>query len=149
MKRLFVAAAAALLAAGSAGAADVKPAVVYDLGGKFDKSFNEGVYDGAVKFRTDTGIEFREFEVQTDSQRLQALRNFARRGQDPILAVGFQYAAALEKVAPEFPDTRFAIIDSVVDQPNVQSIVFREHEGSFVVGAVSYTHLTLPTKRIV
>ena len=137
MKRLFVAAAAALLIAGSAGAADVKPAVVYDLGGKFDKSFNEGVYNGAVKFRDETGIEFREFEVQTDSQRVQALRNFARRGQDPILAVGFQYASALEKVAPGFPDTRFAIIDAVVDQPNVQSIVFREHEGSFIVGVLA------------
>ena len=137
MKRLLVAASAALLAASSAGAADVKPAVVYDLGGKFDKSFNEGVYNGAVKFRTDTGIEFREFEVQTDSQRVQALRNFARRGQDPILAVGFQYASALEKVAPEFPETRFAIIDAVVDHPNVQSIVFREHEGSFIVGILA------------
>ena len=125
MKRLCLAASAALLASSFAVAAEVRPAVVYDLGGKFDKSFNEGVYDGAVKFRDDTGIEFREFEVQTDSQRVQALRNFARRGQDPILAVGFQYASALGKVAPEFPDTRFAIIDAVVDQPNVQSIVFK------------------------
>ena len=137
MKHLFAAAAAALLAAGLASAADVRPAVVYDLGGKFDKSFNEGVYNGAAKFGADTGIEFREFEVQTDSQRVQALRNFARRGQDPILAVGFQYASAMDKVAPEFPDTRFAIIDSVVDHPNVQSIVFREHEGSFIVGVLA------------
>ena len=137
MKRLCLAASAALLASSFAAAAEVEPAVVYDLGGKFDKSFNEGVYDGAVKFRTDTGIDFREFEVQTDSQRVQALRNFARRGQDPVLAVGFQYASALDKVAPEFPDTRFAIIDSVVDQPNVQSIVFREHEGSFIVGILA------------
>ena len=137
MKRLFLAAATALLALSTAVAADVNPGIVYDLGGKFDKSFNEGVYDGAVKFRDDTGIDFREFEVQTDSQRVQALRNFARRGQDPILAVGFQYASALDKVAPEFPDTRFAIIDAVVDRPNVQSIVFREHEGSFVVGVLA------------
>ena len=137
MKRLCLAASAVLLASSFAAAAEVRPAVVYDLGGKFDKSFNEGVYDGAVRFRTDTGIDFREFEVQTDSQRVQALRNFARRGQDPILAVGFQYASALGKVAPEFPDTRFAIIDSVVDQPNVQSIVFREHEGSFIVGILA------------
>ena len=137
MRRLLLAMAATFLALNSAGAADVKPAVIYDLGGKFDKSFNEGVYNGAEKFRTDTGIEFREFEVQTDSQRVQALRNFARRGQDPILAVGFQYASALEKVAPEFPETRFAIIDAVVDQPNVQSIVFKEHEGSFIVGILA------------
>ena len=137
MKRLFLAASAALLASNFAVADEVRPAVVYDLGGKFDKSFNEGVYNGAVKFRDETGIDFREFEVQTDSQRVQALRNFARRGQDPILAVGFQYASAMGKVAPEFSDTRFAIIDSVVDHPNVQSIVFREHEGSFIVGVLA------------
>ena len=96
MKRLCLAAFAALMASSVATAGDIEPAVVYDLGGKFDKSFNEGVYDGAVKFRADTGIDFREFEVQTDSQRVQALRNFARRGLDPILAVGFQYASALD-----------------------------------------------------
>ena len=68
---------------------------------------------------------------------MQALRNFARRGRDPVLAVGFQYASAIDKVAPEFPDTRFAIIDAVVDRPNVQSIVFKEHEGSFIVGILA------------
>ncbi len=137
MKRLCLAAFAVLMASSVATAGDIEPAVVYDVGGKFDKSFNEGVYDGAAKFRADTGIDFREFEVQTDSQRVQALRNFARRGLDPILAVGFQYASALDNVAPEFPDTRFAIIDAVVEQPNVQSIVFKEHEGSFVVGILA------------
>ena len=125
------------LACGPVHAADIKPGVVYDLGGKFDKSFNEGVWNGARQFTADTGIEFRDFEVQTDSQRVQALRTFARRGFDPVLAVGFQYASALETVAGEFPDTRFAIIDSVVDLPNVQSIVFREHEGAFVVGVLA------------
>lgn len=141
MKRLFLAASAALFAlgsaAGAAAAADVKPGLVYDLGGKFDKSFNEGVYNGAVKFRNDTGIDFRELEIQNDSQRVQALRNFARRGHDPILAVGFQYASSLDKVAAEFPETRFAIIDTVIDRPNVQSIVFKEHEGSFIVGVLA------------
>lgn len=144
MKRLFLAATAALLTLGASGlaglgaaAAEIKPGIVYDLGGKFDKSFNEGVYDGVVKFRTDTGIDFREFEIQTDSQRVQALRNFARRGYDPILAVGFQYASSLETAAREFPGTRFAIIDSVIDLPNVQSIVFKEHEGSFIVGVLA------------
>ena len=137
IRGVLLAVVAGLLTSCAAVAADVKPGVVYDLGGKFDKSFNEGVYNGAAKFAADTGIAFREFEVQNDSQRVQALRNFARRGQDPVLAVGFQYASALDKVAPEFPETRFAIIDAVVDQPNVQSIVFREHEGSFVVGILA------------
>ena len=137
MKYQNLAAIILILAGCSAHAADIRPGVVYDLGGKFDKSFNEGVWNGAKRFTADTGIEFRDFEVQTDSQRVQALRTFARRGYDPILAVGFQYASALERIAAEFPETRFAIIDSEVHRPNVQSIVFREHEGAFVVGVLA------------
>ena len=137
MRCQVLAAALLILACCPAHAADIMPGVIYDLGGKFDKSFNEGVWNGARQFTADTGIEFRDFEIQTDSQRVQALRTFARRGHDPILAVGFQYASSLEKVASEFPETRFAIIDAVVDQPNVQSIVFREHEGAFVVGLLA------------
>jgi basic membrane protein A len=114
-----------------------KPAIVYDLGGKFDKSFNEGVHAGAEKFKKETGTEYRDFEPQNDAQREQALRRFARDGFSPILAVGFSQATALEKVAKEFPEQKFAIIDSVVEAPNVQSIVFKEHEGSFLVGLMA------------
>ena len=88
-----------------------KPAVVYDLGGKFDKSFNEGVHMGAEKFKKDTGTEYRDFEPQNDAQREQALRRFARDGFSPIVAVGFSQETALKKVAEEFPKTQFAIID--------------------------------------
>ncbi len=101
-----------------------KPAIVYDLGGKFDKSFNEGVYDGAERFKKETGTEYRDFEPQNDAQREQALRRFAREGFNPILAVGFSQETALKKVADEFPNVKFAIIDAVVEKPNVQSIVF-------------------------
>ena len=135
--RLLSAAAALLMSAGLCLAADIKPAIVYDLGGKFDKSFNEGVYNGAEQFKKDTGIDYRDFEVQNDSQREQALRNFAKRGHSPILAVGFSHAQAVEKVAAEFPDIQFAIIDMVVDKPNVASIVFKEHEGSYIVGILA------------
>jgi basic membrane protein A len=120
-----------------ASAAEIKPAVVYDLGGKFDKSFNEGVANGAMKFKQDTGIDFRDFEIQNDAQREQALRRFAHDGYSPIVAVGFTQASALEKVAAEFPDVKFAIIDAVVDKPNVRSIVFKEQEGSFLVGLMA------------
>ncbi len=137
--RLFLAAIAAMVLAFQVQAAEVKikPAIVYDLGGKFDKSFNEGVYRGAEAYKAKTGIDYRDFEIQNDSQREQALRNFARRGYDPILAVGFSQAAAVEKVAKEFPKTHFAIIDMVVNLPNVQSIVFKEHEGSYLVGILA------------
>src|SRR3954466_9254633 len=114
--------------------AGFKPAIVYDLGGKFDKSFHEGVHAGAEKFKKETGVEYRDFELQNDAQREQTLRRFARDGFSPIVAVGFSQASALEKVAKEFPNSKFTLIDMVVEAPNVQSIVFKEHEGSFLVG---------------
>ena len=128
---------AMLAGAGAALAADLKPAVVFDMGGKFDKSFNEGVYNGVEKFREETGIKYREFEVKNPTQREQAVRKMAERGADPVLGVGFAQAQAIEAVAKDFPDTRFTIIDMVVDLPNVQSVVFKEHEGSFLVGVLA------------
>ncbi len=133
----WLAAAAAMLFAAQVAAQEVKPAVVYDLGGKFDKSFNEAAYAGAERFKSESGMDYRDFEIQNDSQREQALRNFARRGHNPVVAIGFSQAQALEKVAKEFPDTKFAIVDMVVDLPNVQSIVFKEHEGSYLVGMLA------------
>ena len=121
----------------SALAADVKPALVYDAGGKADKSFNEAAYNGAERFFSDTGIAYRDFEIQNDAQREQAMRRFARDGYNPIVAIGFAHAAALEKVSQEFPDTQFAIVDMVVEQPNVRSVLFSEHEGSYLVGVMA------------
>ncbi len=125
---------AATLAVGPALAEDGQPAVIFDMGGKFDKSFNEAAYNGAERFKDETGIEYLEFEITNESQRDQALRRMARRGAKVVVAVGFAFATTLEEIAAEFPDTQFVIIDSVVDQPNVQSVVFKEHEGSFLVG---------------
>ena len=126
-----------LVFAPHSGAAELKPAVVYDMGGKFDKSFNQGVYDGVERFKKETGISYREFEVINETQREQALRKMAQRGANPVLGVGFAQAPAMEKVAKEFPKTKFTIIDAVVELPNVQSIVFKEHEGSFLVGVLA------------
>jgi basic membrane protein A and related proteins len=137
IKTVVAVLAASTILAGSALAAGVKPAIVYDLGGKHDKSFNEGVYNGAKQFQKETGVKFQDFEIKNDSQREQALRNFASKGFDPILAVGFSQAQALEKVAKEFPKTHFGIIDMVVNQPNVVSYVFKEQEGSYLVGMLA------------
>ena len=126
-----------LAAAAAATAADISPAVVYDMGGKFDKSFNQGVYDGVERFKKETGIEYREFEVTNETQREQALRRMAQRGANPILGVGFAQAGPMETVAKEFPDVKFTLIDGVVDLPNVQSVVFKEQEGSFLVGLLA------------
>jgi basic membrane protein A len=136
MKRILISFAAVLATGVAAIAADDKPAIVYDLGGKFDKSFNEAAFNGAEKFKTETGIAYREFEIQNDAQREQALRKFASDGNSPIVVAGFSFAPAIETVAKEFPDTKFAIIDMVVDAPNVRSVVFKEQEGSYIVGVL-------------
>jgi basic membrane protein A and related proteins len=124
---------AAATGAASAQDAEFTPAVIFDMGGKFDKSFNEAAYNGAEKFKAETGIDYLEFEVTNESQRDQALRRMAQRA-DIVVAVGFAFTTPLEAIAPQFPDKKFVIIDSVVEQPNVQSVVFKEHEGSFLVG---------------
>ncbi|MFN3613910.1 MAG: BMP family protein [Rubrimonas sp.] len=133
----IIAAVVGAVMAHAAAAQDFRPAVVYDLGGKFDGSFNEAAHAGAERFKAETGVEYRDFEIQNDSQREQALRRFARDGFDPVVAIGFSHGAAMEKVAAEFPDTRFAIVDMVVDLPNVRSILFKEHEGSYLVGVLA------------
>ena len=132
---VFIAVGALAVAAGAQTA--VKPAVIYSTGGKFDKSFNEGVSMGAEKFAKEVKVSVAEFEPSNETQFEQAQRRFAQRGLDPIIAVGFSQAVPLDKLAREFPRTRFTIIDSVVDLPNVQSVVFREHEGSFLVGMLA------------
>ncbi|SLN46051.1 Membrane lipoprotein TmpC precursor [Pseudoruegeria aquimaris] len=135
LMRTFLGAAASL--ALTAGAALADPAIIFDLGGKFDKSFNEAAFNGATKWAEETGGSFREIELQSEAQREQALRRFAENGNNPIVMAGFAFASALEAVAPDFPDTKFVIIDMVVDQPNVRSVVFNEHEGSYLVGVMA------------
>ncbi|MHA3916007.1 BMP family lipoprotein [Halovulum sp. GXIMD14793] len=124
-------------AALSVSAALADPAVIYDLGGKFDKSFNESAYNGAKRWAEETGNEFGEAELQNDAQREQYLRRFAERGYNPIVVAGFLWNTTLTTVAPDFPDTKFVVIDTVVDAPNVRSLMFNEHEGSYLVGVLA------------
>ncbi|MDE4273711.1 BMP family ABC transporter substrate-binding protein [Phaeobacter gallaeciensis] len=121
----------------TAGAALADPALIFDLGGKFDKSFNEAAFMGAKRWADETGGSFREIELQSEAQREQALRRFAEAGSNPIVMAGFAFADALGQVAADYPDTKFTIIDMVVDAPNVRSVVFNEHEGSYLVGMMA------------
>jgi basic membrane protein A len=126
-----------LIGALLATAASAEPAVIYELGGKADKSFNQAAYEGAERWKKETGGRYLEFEIGQSAQREQAARRFAERGAAPVVAIGFPQAASITAVAREFPKTPFAIIDAVVDAPNVQSFVYREHEGSFLVGMLA------------
>ncbi len=127
----------AVALAAVASAAGAEPAVIYDMGGKFDKSFNQAAYDGAERWKKETGKPYLEFEISNPAQREQAKRRMAERGANPIVGIGFSQGSSMEKVAKEFPKLQFAIVDSVVNLPNVQSIVFKEHEGSFLVGMMA------------
>ena len=118
-------------------AAHAEPAVVYDMGGKFDKSFNEAAYRGMERWKKEAGKPYLEFEIANETQREQALRRMAERGASPIIGIGFGQAAAIEKIAKEFPKLQFTLIDMVVALPNVQSVVFKEQEGSFLVGEMA------------
>ena len=131
----FLGAAAGL--ALTSGAALADPAIIFDLGGKFDKSFNEAAFGGAERWKEETGGTYKELEMQSEAQREQALRRLAEAGANPVVMTGFAFGDVLNTVAPDFPDTKFAIIDMVVDQPNVKSVVFNEHEGSYLVGMMA------------
>jgi len=126
-----------LVVACAAASALAEPAVIYDMGGKFDKSFNEAAFAGAERWKKESGKPYLDFEISNAAQREQAQRRMAERGADPIIGVGFAQGSSLEKVAKEFPKANFAIIDSVIKLPNVESIVFKEQEGSFLVGMMA------------
>ncbi|CAM3474308.1 BMP family ABC transporter substrate-binding protein [Paracoccus nototheniae] len=134
MKTLLTGAA---LTALPLGAALADPALIYDLGGKFDKSFNEAAYTGAARWVEETGGTYRELEMQSEAQREQALRRLAESGSNPIVMTGFAFGDVLTQVAGDYPDTKFAIIDMVVEAPNVQSVVFTEEQGSYLAGIMA------------
>lgn len=117
--------------------ANAEPAIIFDLGGKFDGSFNEAGYNGAERWKAETGGNYSEFVLDEEAQREQALRRLAERGSNPVVTLGFSAASTLEQIAPEYPDTSFIAIDAFVDLPNVRNYAFAEHEGSFLVGIMA------------
>jgi basic membrane protein A len=124
-----------------AATSDVKVGMAYDVGGRGDQSFNDSAAAGLDQAVEEFGMETQESEAEdgeAESSREERLRTFADAGYDPIIAVGFAYAASVAKVAEEYPDVHFAIIDdSSIEADNVASLVFAEEQGSFLVGAAA------------
>jgi basic membrane protein A and related proteins len=116
------------------------PGIIYALGAKFDKSFNEGAYTGLEAFKADTGTEYLEYEPQSLADFGKAVDAMTSRGATMIICVGFYYAEPLTTLAPEYPDTDFVIIDAVAEGDNVRSILFREQEGSYLTGILAAMH---------
>lgn len=119
------------LAAAQSG---IRVGLAYDAGGKFDKSFNQSAYEGSQRGVKSGGVAVKDFEPSDPSQTVQGIRGFAKDGFDLTIAVGFANNASVTQVAKENPDLAFGLVDDVSDAKNVQSMTFKEQEGSFLVG---------------
>jgi basic membrane protein A and related proteins len=125
----------------SAPASDIKVGLAYDIGGRGDQSFNDAAAAGLDKAKNELGVETNEAEAaqgEPESAKEERLRLLAQNEFNPVIAVGFAYSASLAKVAKEFPDVQFAIIDDAgAVGENIANLTFAEHEGSFLVGAAA------------
>ncbi len=117
--------------------AELKVGLVLDRGGKDDKSFNASAFEGANQAKDKLGISLKVVEAPDDNAFEPLLRAFAQRDFDLIIGIGFAQKEAIKKVAEQYPKKHFAIVDAEVDAPNVRSLMFQEHEGSYVVGAIA------------
>jgi len=138
MRGAFIAGAiAAALCAGPADARVFKPAIVYDIGVEGAPALNEDARRGVDLFRREFGIAALEYGTGNETQRAQVFESVARSDADLIVGLGPQQRAALEAAARDHPGKKFILIDGESDLPNVQSLGFREQEGSFLVGMLA------------
>jgi len=129
-----------------ATAAEFRVGLVLDRGGKDDKSFNTSAYEGAMFAKSKLGVQVKYVEAPDDNAYESMLRAFAQRGFDLIVGIGFAQKEAIHKVAGQFPQKHFAVVDAEVAAPNVRSLLFEEHEGAYLVGAIAA--LTSKTAKI-
>jgi basic membrane protein A len=122
---------------GSDDKSKIHVGIVFDIGGKDDRSFNAAAWEGVKRAAHDYPIVLRDIEPGNPTSIEPAMRAFAERGYDLIIGVGFAQAPIMEQVAKEYPNIHFAIVDGVSQLPNVASLVFKEHEGSFLVGILA------------
>ncbi len=123
------------------GKKTLKVGLAYDIGGRGDKSFNDAAYAGLQKVKGELKLDVKDLEAkegESDNDKIQRLDLLAKSGYNPVVAVGFSYAAALGKVAPKYPTTKFAIVDdNSIQAANVTDLLFAEQEGSYLVGAAA------------
>ncbi|MEU0516776.1 BMP family ABC transporter substrate-binding protein [Streptosporangium sp. NPDC006007] len=129
-------------AASSAAPKGTKVGLAYDIGGRGDQSFNDAAAAGLDKAKSELGLtETKELDAgsgETEAAKEERLRLLAQGGFNPIVAIGFAYSGPLKKVAAEFPDVKFAIVDdAAATASNISNLLFAEHEGSFLVGAAA------------
>lgn len=133
-----------LPSAGVAG--EFKVGLVLDRGGKDDKSFNTLAFEGATRAKNQLGISLKVVEAPDDNAFEPQIRAFAQRGFNLILGIGFAQKEPITKMARQFPQVHFALVDAQVDAPNVRSLLFEEHEGAYLMGVIAA--LTSKTAKI-
>ena len=119
------------------GGADIRPGLVLDIGGLGDQSFNDSAYAGLQRAKKDLDVETEALESNAATDYVNNLTQLADSGFSPVIAVGFLQTDAVNEIAPQYPDTDFAIVDSVVEPKNAASLLFREEEGSYLAGVVA------------
>ncbi|HUS29449.1 MAG TPA: BMP family ABC transporter substrate-binding protein [Kofleriaceae bacterium] len=139
---LVIVGAVAVRAPTKAKGAGIRVGLVFDVGGKNDKSFNEAAYRGLERARTELGVRVQYIEPSEGADRESAMRQLAAQNVDLVIGVGFIFGPDLERLSKQFPNVKFAGIDyspspGVGDLPNLAGLRFREHEGSFLVGAIA------------
>ena len=123
---------------GGGGGSDVKPALVLDVGGLGDQGFNDSAYEGMQAAEKSLGVEGRYLESSGPTDYPNNLTQLSDNGNNPIVAVGFLMTEDLAEISPQYAETQYAIVDSVVeDSDNVINLVFREQEGSYLAGVVA------------
>lgn len=124
------------------GGSNIRVGLVFDVGGKNDKSFNNAAWRGLQRAQAELGVATEIIEPSEATDRETALRSLAAKGVDLVIGVGFMFGPDLERLAAQFPHVYFAGIDytpssSALTLPNLAGLRFREHEGSFLVGAIA------------
>ena len=122
---------------GDQGSGDAKPAMVTDVGGLGDQSFNDSANRGLERAKKELSVDTQVLESSAPADYQNNLTQLADNSFTPIYAIGFLMTDALKEIAPQYPDTNFAIVDSVVEADNVASLTFREQEGSYLAGVVA------------
>jgi basic membrane protein A and related proteins len=140
---------------GGGGETEVRPALVLDVGGLGDQGFNDSAYAGLQRAKKELNVDTEYLESSGPTDYVDNLTQLADSGYNPVFAVGFLMTDAVNEVAPQYPDTNFAIVDSVVEPKNATSLVFREQEGSYLAGVVAglmtqeKTEYTNPDNKVV
>ena len=119
------------------GSTEIRPALVLDVGGLGDQSFNDSAFAGLQRAKKEFNVETETLESSSPTDYVDNLTQFADSGYNPVFAVGFLMTDAVNEIAPQYPNTNFAIVDSVVEPKNAASLVFREQEGSYLAGVVA------------